>query len=173
MEFRKSTPTDIDAMMQIVNDAKLLLKNQNINQWQNGYSNRPLLEKDAADGIGYVLCEDGCIVGMCAITFGADESYEKIEGCWKTDGCNYAVVHRMAVAANSHGKALGVKIYAEAEKLARTRKAFSIRADTHKENIAMQRTMEKSGFLPCGIIYIKGGEEDGQPRTAMEKPLNL
>lgn len=28
MEFRKSTPADIDEMMQIVNDAKLLLKNK-------------------------------------------------------------------------------------------------------------------------------------------------
>lgn len=45
MEFRKSTPADIDEMMQIVNDAKLLLKKQNTNQWQTGYPNRPLLEK--------------------------------------------------------------------------------------------------------------------------------
>ncbi len=128
-------------------------------------------KKDIADGIGYVLCEGSRIAGMCAITFGADESYEKIEGGWKTTGSNYAVVHRMAVAADSHGKGLGVKIYEEAEKLARSRKASSVRADTHQENIAMQRTMEKSGFLPCGIIHIKGGEEDGQPRIAVEKPL--
>ena len=121
MEFRKSTPADIDEMMQIVNDAKLLLKKQNINQWQTGYPNRPLLEKDIADGIGYVLCDSSRIAGMCAITFGADESYEKIEGGWKTTGSNYAVVHRMAVAADSHGKGLGVKIYEEAEKLARSR----------------------------------------------------
>ena len=119
MEFRKSTPADIDEMMQIVNDAKLLLKKQNINQWQTGYPNRPLLEKDIADGIGYVLCDGSRIAGMCAITFGADESYEKIEGGWKTTGSNYAVVHRMAVAADSHGKGLGVKIYEEAEKLAK------------------------------------------------------
>lgn len=62
---------------------------------------------------------------------------------WKQTGSNYAVVHRMAVAADSHGKGLGVKIYEEAEKLARSRKASSVRADTHQENIAMQRTMEK------------------------------
>ena len=45
MKFRKSTPADIDEMMQIVNDAKSLLKKQNINQWQTGYPNRPLLKK--------------------------------------------------------------------------------------------------------------------------------
>ena len=158
-------------MMNIVNDAKYLLKSQNINQWQSGYPNRTLLEQDVKDGIGYVLCEMNKIVGICAITFGADDSYQKIEGTWKTQGYNYAVVHRMAVASDSHGHGLGVLMYQEAEKLAKAQCATSIRADTHKENIAMQKTMLKFGFEPCGTIYIKGGEEDGHPRIAMEKIL--
>ena len=171
MKFRKSTFNDIDEMMSIVNDAKSLLKNQNIDQWQSGYPNRPLLEQDVYDGIGYVLCDDSKILGMCAITFGADESYAEISGDWKTNGDNYAVVHRMAVAKDSHGRGLGVTIYKEAEKLACAQQMKSIRADTHQENIAMQKTMFKSGFEPCGIIHIKGGEENGHPRLAMEKIL--
>ena len=91
--------------------------------------------------------------------------------CWKKTLPTELVTYYVTAAADSHGKGLGVKIYEEAEKLARSRKASSVRADTHQENIAMQRTMEKSGFLPCGIIHIKGGEEDGQPRIAVEKPL--
>jgi len=169
MIFRKSNAQDIDKMMDIVNDAKSLLKSQNINQWQSGYPNRLLLEQDIRDGIGYVLCDGGDIVGMCAITFGADESYYKIDGHWKTNNSNYAVVHRMAVASNKHNQGLGVKIYQEAEKLAIKQNVQSIRADTHQDNIAMQKTMKKSGFEPCGIIYIKGGEENGHPRLAMEK----
>jgi len=171
MNFRKSTYTDIDAMMDIVNDAKSLLKSQNIDQWQSGYPNRPLLEQDVKNGIGYVLCDDNKVVGMCAITFGKDESYQEIEGKWKTEGHNYAVVHRMAVASDYHGRSLGVQMYHEAEKLAKKQKNQSIRADTHQENLAMQKTMQKCGFKPCGIIYLKGGEEDGHPRLAMEKIL--
>ena len=169
MQFRKSTFADIDAMMSIVNDAKNLLKSQNIDQWQSGYPNRPLLEQDVKNGIGYVLCENDKILGFCALTFGADESYATIDGRWKSSGENYAVVHRMAVADDCHGRGLGVAIYQETEKLARQHKAQSLRADTHHENIAMQKTMYKSGFSPCGTIYIKGGEEDGHPRLAMEK----
>ena len=171
MNFRKSTYDDIDAMMDIVNDAKYLLKSQNIDQWQSGYPNRSLLMQDVKDGIGYVLCDNNRIVGMCAITFGADESYQEIEGSWKTQGYNYAVVHRMAVASDCHGRSLGMQMYQEAEKLAQAQKNQSIRADTHQENIAMQITMRKCGFEPCGIIHIKGGEEDGHPRLAMEKIL--
>ena len=171
MKFRKSTFQDIDTMMNIVNDAKLLLKGQNIDQWQSGYPNRPLLEQDVRDGIGYVLCDNDKIVGICAITYGADDSYHQIEGEWKTRGDNYAVVHRMAVASDSHGQGLGMRMYYEAEKLALQQQLKSIRADTHQENMAMQKTMHKSGFEPCGVIYIKGGEEDGHPRLAMEKIL--
>ena len=171
MNFRKSTYDDIDTMMNIVNDAKSLLKSQNIDQWQSGYPNRALLEQDVKDGIGYVLCDDDRVVGMCAITFGADESYQEIEGSWKTQGHNYTVVHRMAVASDCHGRSLGMQMYKEAEKLAQTQNNQSIRADTHQENIAMQKTMYKCGFEPCGIIHIKGGEEDGHPRLAMEKIL--
>ena len=169
MEFRKSTFSDINAMMQIINDAKLLLKKQNINQWQCGYPNQALLEQDIKDGIGYVLYDKDKLLGLCAITFGADASYSFIDGQWKTSGEKYAVVHRMAVAFDSHGKGIGLKLYQYAENIAKSENMLSIRADTHHQNVAMQRTMQKAGFSPCGTIYIKGGEEDGHPRIAMEK----
>ena len=37
-----------------------------------------------------------------------------------------------------------------------------VRADTHADNVYMQRTLEKSGFVRCGRIYT----EDGSPRWA-------
>ena len=38
----------------------------------------------------------------------------------------------------------------------------SLRADTHADNVYMQRALEKSGFVRCGRIYT----EDGSPRWA-------
>ena len=37
-----------------------------------------------------------------------------------------------------------------------------VRADTHADNVYMQRALEKSGFVRCGRIYT----EDGSPRWA-------
>ena len=37
-----------------------------------------------------------------------------------------------------------------------------MRADTHADNVYMQRALEKSGFVRCGRIYT----EDGSPRGA-------
>ena len=43
-----------------------------------------------------------------------------------------------------------------------------MRIDTHAENLPMQRALEKAGFTPCGMIYLIGGREDGDPRLAYE-----
>lgn len=171
MNFRKSKLSDIDEMMKIVEAGKALLKSQNINQWQMGDPNRERLVNDMAEKIGYVLCEGEKILGICAIIFGEDKSYGEIDGKWLSDEKNYATVHRMAVAEDCHGKGIGVEIYKQAEKIAKLNGAKSLRADTHHDNAAMQKTLIKSGFSPCGTIHLKGGAEVGKPRIAFEKIL--
>ena len=41
----------------------------------------------------------------------------------------------------------------------------SIRIDTHKDNIPMQRALAKHGFIKCGIIHLANGDE----RIAFQK----
>lgn len=171
MNFRKSKLNDIDEMMKIVEDGKALLKGQNINQWQMGEPNRERLISDIENGVGYVLCEGNEILGICALICGQDASYGKIEGKWLSEEKEYATVHRMAVAKNWHGKGIGVEIYRQAEKIAKENNLKSLRADTHHDNLAMQKTMLKSGLKACGTIYLKGGAENGKPRIAFEKLL--
>jgi len=40
-----------------------------------------------------------------------------------------------------------------------------LKIDTHRDNVIMQRALEKSGFTYCGIIYLK----DGSERLAYQK----
>ena len=54
-----------------------------------------------------------------------------------------------------------------AEESARKNNAASIRVDTHRDNLPMQRMLQKNGFIYCGIIYLA----DGKERFAFEKPL--
>jgi RimJ/RimL family protein N-acetyltransferase len=46
---------------------------------------------------------------------------------------------------------------------------LSIKADTHKDNRAMQKALYKNGFQYCGIIYL----EDNSERIAFEKILEV
>lgn len=172
LEFRLSNLNDVPQMMKIVDGAKALLKSQNIDQWQTGYPNRPLLEADVAAGIGYVLADGDEVSGMCAITQGAEKSYQSIkDGSWLTSGNNYLVIHRMAIATDKQGHKYSDLMLKKIFKIAEKHSAASIRADTHPQNQAMQKTLARNGFCFCGIIRLIGGEEDGQTRLAYEKKL--
>lgn len=43
----------------------------------------------------------------------------------------------------------------------------SLRCDTHRGNTVMRHTLEKNGYVLCGVIYLR----DGAERVAYEKLL--
>ena len=55
MNFRKSTFNDVDRILEIIEKAKIELRKLDLDQWQNGYPNREVIENDVKLGISYVL----------------------------------------------------------------------------------------------------------------------
>ena len=105
-----------------------------------------------------------------AFILGEEPTYTHIyEGNWKTNGLRYATLHRVAVLEERKGNGIAGNMLHEAEALCRFCNMNSIRIDTHRENLSMQRMMQKNGFVYCGIIYL----EDGAERLAYEKPLSF
>lgn len=175
--FRHSTPDDMEEIMEITERARTFLRSQGLDQWQKGYPDRQTFLSDTATGLGYVLEEEGHIAAVCAVTFTEDASYGEIYGGqWLTQNRDgkapaYAAIHRMAVNASLRGRGYAGRLLEEVAALARESGMDSIRIDTHKGNLPMQRALEKSGFARCGTIFLKGGAEDGDPRIAFEKLL--
>ncbi|MBC3516353.1 GNAT family N-acetyltransferase [Neobittarella massiliensis] len=173
MQLRPTRKEDLDQVMGIISQAMTYMKTAGIDQWQNGYPDRPTIEGDIATGIGYVAeDEDGSVVATVAVTFDGELSYRQIEdGAWLTDGAAYATVHRIAVRANCKGRGVSSYILAQVEAMCRQRQVGSIRVDTHRDNRSMQRLLQKNGFSRCGRIFLCGGAEDGHERIAFEKVL--
>ena len=173
--FRKSTTNDIDTMVQIANDAKEQLKNNGIDQWQSGtYPDRELFMQDVEDGLGYVVSEEGEVVAICAVTFEAEVSYQKLfSGSWRTDDdAVYATIHRAAVARKHQGKHITQFLFNSVVKLAAEEGALSVRVDTHPDNTAMNRALQKAGFEKCGEFYIQEGDEAGGIRCGYEQVIS-
>lgn len=63
MEFRKSTKEDLTDIMAIIRDAQAYFKNNNIDQWQNGYPNEDSILSDIESKESYVLVDDNEIIG--------------------------------------------------------------------------------------------------------------
>lgn len=165
MQFRKTVEEDIISIMKIINAAQAYFKEQEIDQWQNGYPNYNSIENDINNGYSYVLDENDKIIGTVAVSFDGEETYENIyNGAWITNE-EYAVVHRIAVDSNYKGQGIASIIIKNIEDLCINKGVHSIKIDTHKENLSMQKLLQKNGFKYCGIIYL----EDGNERIAFEK----
>ncbi len=167
MEFRRSKKEDIEEIMAIINMAKNYLKEEGIDQWQKGYPNSDVIEKDIDDGYSYVLTDGGDLVGTTYLSFDGEELYNTIdEGQWLNHG-DYGVIHRIAVDRELKRKGLASRIVKEVEDICMEKNIKSIKIDTHRKNIVMQNFLRKNGFEYCGIIYLVDGDE----RLAFEKLL--
>lgn len=152
----------------IIMDAQAFLKRQGIDQWQNGYPDTTLLEKDIQVKQSYLwINADSEILATLVIRMDEEPTYQKIEGKWLTQNPNYGVIHRLAVNTDIRQKGCAQNVIKAAEELCKLHKKISMRIDTHKQNKIMQHILKKGGYTYCGIIYV----EDGSPRYAYEKIL--
>lgn len=159
MEIRKSTPEDIEAIMDCITTARQLMRESgNTVQWTNGYPSNELMLESVEKGYNFLILENDEVVATFDFIIEYDVNYSIIEnGNWQNDE-KYGVIHRLA----SNGKAKGVAQFC-------FEWCFyqfpNIRIDTHETNIAMQKVLERLGYQKCGIIYVA----DGTPRLAFQK----
>ena len=167
MEIRHSQAVDTDGLMQLFEEARKTIATLGIDQWQNGYPSREVIEEDIRGGISYLAEEDGEICATFVLLSDGEPTYDKIyEGRWRTDG-DYVALHRVAIAVKNRGRGLAERILHYSADFAKNKGINALRIDTHRGNVVMRRMLEKNGFSYCGIIYLKNGDE----RVAYEKEL--
>lgn len=167
MEFRQAKISDLDQIVEIIELSKKYLKETKVDQWQDGYPAKEDLRRDIESGNSYVLTNKDEIIATTVISLEGESTYNSIfNGEWITN-TEYIVMHRVAVHDKYKGKGIFKELIKEAESLALNKEIFSIKIDTHRDNISMQRAVVKNNFKRCGIIYL----EDGSERIAFEKVL--
>ncbi len=184
MNFRKSTFNDVDRILEIIEKAKIELKKLGLNQWQNGYPNREVIENDVKNRISYVLEEisekddksknqsSKKIIGTIVLSPKKEAPYSKIEGKWITND-DYIVIHRLSVDSEIKNKGIATKILEFSEEECIKNKILSMKTDTHENNEPMKRFLEKNGFSYCGVIYLDKEPDVGEKRIAYEKIIKI
>ena len=132
-------------------------RNGNPHQWEDGYPSEELIRQEISQGNSFV-CEDfsGEITATFCFSVGEDPTYARIEGQW-LNNAPYGVIHRLA----SDGKVKGIARLCIGWCFERHP---NLRADTHRDNLIMQKALEANGFRKCGIIYTRES-----PRIAYQK----
>lgn len=170
MEFIPTKKEDLPRIMEIVKDAQNHLASLNIDQWQDGYPDEATILNDIEKKQSFVIKENGQIIGTTVFTTEEDENYRKVEGGkWLTPMDNvYGVIHRIAVSNDSRGSGFAKFVFNHCESLLIQQGVESMRIDTHRDNLGMQKLIKSLGYEYCGIIYLaRGGDE----RLAFEKLL--
>lgn len=150
----KADLNDINEIMSIFKDGQAFLKENNVDQWQDGYPTTQIIEDDISKKQMYVVKDDDEIVGVFVLFIGKDPTYEYIEdGSWITDN-EYVTIHRICVKGNKRNKGIARFIVDDIKKTHN-----HIRIDTHQDNKVMRHFLEKNGFLYRGIIYLTNGNK--------------
>lgn len=172
MDNRHATVSDLDRIMEIVADAQRFLKENGVDQWQDGYPTREVFMQDIEKDCCHVFLVEGRIAGVISVLFEKEHSYSIVEdGKWLTDGEPYAVFHRSAVGTEYHKKGIANEMLSFAENLAFASGVKSMRVDTHRDNKTMRGLLEKRGYIHCGTIYTNGIKAVRNKRVCYEKLL--
>ena len=170
---------DLDAVMEIIAEARGTIAALGIDQWQDGYPQREIIEADILSGVSYCIenTESGEILATFGVFEAGDVLYDKIfDGEWRMgdslsclgEGVVYTAIHRVAISVKSRGQGLSTAMIDFVAEKARAKGKRSLRIDTHEGNVVMRKMLEKHGFCHCGTIYL----ENGDPRVAYEKVLD-
>ncbi len=169
VECRPARQEDLDAMEIILTQAKALLIP--IGQWSAHYPTREDFVSDMARGECYVLTCGGQVGGFFTLSAQPEACYAAItDGKWSSDQ-PYTVLHRCAIAQQWRGSGLADRMIRECGRLALAMGRRWLRADTHKQNKAMQNLLRRNGFQYRGNVLVDTTADRDPRRLAFEVRL--
>ena len=170
--IRLAQITDLERVLEIVQDARALFRSKGSTQWQDsdGYPNKETFINDINKNQLYVY-DDGQVRGICVVSFDVDHNYDVIDGKWLSLA-PYAVIHRIATDKDSYNMGIGSLFFRFAEDVAKRNNVYDIKADTGLDNDIMIHLFEKFGYQNCGIITLLRDTVIDKKRIGFEKILS-
>ena len=168
-DCRLATMEDMDDLRAIAAEAREFLRESGVNQWQCDY---PRVEDFAADienGSLWLFTHEGDPAGCLAVCRYPEKDYEGLDGKWLTEGDGYGAIHRVAVKAAYRRRGLAQEMMQLGEDLLCGTGYGSVRIDTHRNNTAMRKMLEKRGFVCCGELRLMNTIEPDPWRVGYEK----
>lgn len=147
MQVRSGKLDDIEAVMALVRRVVPLMRASGNLQWDSGYPNPAVFERDVALDQLWLAEIEGQIAGIAAITTDQEPEYANVG--WDISEVAI-VVHRLAVDPAFQGKGIAAALMQQAEVVAKSRGITILRVDTNSQNQATQKLFPKLGYLFAG-----------------------
>ena len=167
---RHAQNSDVDKIVQILQDAIAFLKERGSTQWQSGYPSRETVKEDIKNNCAWVLTVDNEVAGYAAVVIGDEPTYADIEGKWENNVDTYATIHRIAVSSKFRGMHLSQFFLSNIISLTYAQGIHNFRIDTSRKNKIVQHIAVSHNFIERGIIQVT---EDPVDSSRIAYELNL
>jgi ribosomal protein S18 acetylase RimI-like enzyme len=166
MQIRLATQNDLPELMALVRRVVPLMLAAGNRQWDDGYPNESVFERDIALAQLWIAQTEDGIAGVAALT--VDQEPEYAQADWDMSA-KALVVHRLAVDPAFRGTGVASALMHKAEEVAGERSFAVVRVDTNTANAATQRLFPKLGYRFAGEIGL--GMRPGLRFFCYEKTL--
>ena len=139
-------PSDLDDVLDVLNETARWLTSRGINQWVDGFPRR-LIAADISRSEVYLARRERRAVGTFTLQ-GSDELF------WPGATGASGYIHRIAVRREARG--LGVELLNTAERVTAASGRKSLRLDCFAGNDALCGYYERAGFVRRGEIEVDG-----------------
>ena len=157
MIISQAKPQDLDAIMEMYASCVQGMLALGIDQWDESYPNRTIIEQDLKEGCYYIGLIDNEIVAGMRVDDIQDPTYLNIE--WVDKSNNFMVVHRLGSKTKVWSKGVGKQMMTFAEKLAIEKGCSSFRLDTYSHNPKAMDFYKKLGYKQLGHIHLKAEKD--------------
>lgn len=158
MKLDLAQQKDLGRIMELIGQAKEHLKENGVDQWQQGYPDQSSIQQDINNKTGFLCAQGDKMIGYLCIDFNGEPAYDNLKGRWLSSR-PYAVVHRLALDNTARGQGLSAKVMGLAEELCLKSHIHSIKIDTDQDNEVMKHILHKNGFQFCGTIWFQNSEK--------------
>ncbi len=145
MTVRNATFADLTEILEIYARARLFMQETgNPDQWGSIYPPAETVRTDISSRSLFLLTDGKEIHGVFAFFPDGDSVYDRIDGAW-LNSLPHAAIHRVASAGKCHGVLANIVEYCG-------QVSKNLKIDTHPDNKIMQHSLEKLGFVRCGVV---------------------
>ncbi len=156
INFTKASPDALDEVFALFCAAKDNLLLHGIDQWDELYPDREILEED--------ICRQELYTGRigsklaCVFVLNSDCDEEYINGSWTRPDASFCVVHRLCVNPSFQRMGIGRKTMLHIEGYAAQLGFDEIRLDTFSQNPFSIRLYESLGYKTVGFAQWRKGK---------------
>ncbi|WP_436861644.1 N-acetyltransferase family protein [Staphylococcus caeli] len=148
--IRTANKHDLSSILNIVEEAKSIMKQDNNDQWDEYYPLEEHFEQDIEKETLFVLEENSKIYAFIVVDQQQSEWYDELE--WPVDRKGAYVIHRLA--GSSEYKGAATQLFDFAVNLALEHQIHVLITDTFALNKRAQGLFEKFGFTKVGEAEI-------------------